>query len=197
MLIQRELSAISATGPTRRQRWRCLRMVKRGAKSVCLNRGLEQAVQDPTYWPIMYHAIGENYQLIDMIHLIPADVYQRYQDKSFENTEPNRTYCSNIRCSAFIPPSAIEPDNRAPCPKCLQETCAICKSTYHVASPACSPEISENDKLLRETAQHEGWQQCPTCFRHVELYEGCEHITYITSSLSMFSVELMILDALV
>jgi hypothetical protein len=52
----------------------------------CLNRGLEQAVQDPTYWPIMYHAIGENYRLIDMIHLIPADVYQRYQDKSFENT---------------------------------------------------------------------------------------------------------------
>ncbi|KAB2104001.1 hypothetical protein AG0111_0g7281 [Alternaria gaisen] len=115
---------------------------------------------------------------------IPLDLIARHMEPNelatfelaiVEYATQKKTYCSNHDCATFIVPDSIEPDtNRAMCPKCGAETCAICNNEFHAGS-ACP-----DDPLLRQTrelAREMGWQTCNACYREVDLRIGCNHIT--------------------
>ncbi|KAF7920911.1 hypothetical protein EAE99_007763 [Botrytis elliptica] len=50
--------------------------------------------------------------------------------KKVEFDTPNRTYCSNPLCSAFIHPESII-NEQATCLDCSTITCTLCKATAH------------------------------------------------------------------
>jgi hypothetical protein len=115
---------------------------------------------------------------------IPLDLIARHMEPNelatfelaiMEYATQKKTYCSNPDCATFIVPDRIEPGtNRAVCPKCSAETCAICNHEFHAGSDC------PDDPLLRQTrelAREMGWQTCNACHREVDLRSGCNHIT--------------------
>ncbi|CAN9445788.1 unnamed protein product [Alternaria alternata] len=88
---------------------------------------------------------------------IPLDLIARHMEPSelatfelaiVEYATRKKTYCSNHDCATFIVPDRIERGmNRAVCPKCSAETCAICNHEFHAGS-ACP-----DDPLLRQTRE--------------------------------------------
>jgi hypothetical protein len=115
---------------------------------------------------------------------IPLDLVARHMDPEelatfelaiVEYATLNKTYCSNHNCGTFIVPDSINPGtNRAVCPKCNTETCALCNKTFHGASD-CPDDPSL--RQTRELAREMGWQTCYACARVVQLRSGCNHIT--------------------
>ena len=103
---------------------------------------------------------------------LSPELVQRYEAKAFEFSTPNRTYCSTPTCSTFIPPNQIRIDVGT-CPRCRHQTCTICKAASHTGD---CPEDPSHQSLLA-TAQREGWQQCYSCHRLVEIHYGCNHMT--------------------
>ncbi|KAF7945588.1 hypothetical protein EAE96_010355 [Botrytis aclada] len=53
-----------------------------------------------------------------------------YERKKAEFDTPNRTYCSNPLCSAFIHPESII-NEQATCMDCSTITCTLCKADAH------------------------------------------------------------------
>ncbi|GJN87212.1 hypothetical protein Rhopal_000157-T1 [Rhodotorula paludigena] len=97
-----------------------------------------------------------------------------YKRKSLEFTCPNRLYCSNARCSAFLGPS--QPLKSAiRCGECKSWTCVACKAPWHGQFGLCgaSPDDEAAAALQRDFA----YKRCPSCHRVVELESGCDHIT--------------------
>jgi hypothetical protein len=96
---------------------------------------------------------------------------QAFEEKEIEFKTPNRTYCSDPQCSAFISPGNIEADIGI-CAHCGISTCVMCKSTAH------GGDCPADDSLqgLLNLAQEHGWQRCSSCRRVVELDHGCNHI---------------------
>lgn len=95
-----------------------------------------------------------------------------YQAKKLEVDTPNRTYCHQPHCSAFIPPYYIR-DNVARCARCKEKTCVICKGASHKSDCPEDPAM----KMLLQQAAENGWQRCHACHRLVELNFGCFHIS--------------------
>ncbi|KAI1352820.1 hypothetical protein F5Y01DRAFT_324069 [Xylaria sp. FL0043] len=100
------------------------------------------------------------------------DLVEQFTQKSIELTTPNRTYCHQPTCSAFIPPKMIK-DGIAQCPECKARTCETCKGATHAGD--CPSDIGLQQVL--ELARQEKWQRCPKCFTMVELDTGCFHMT--------------------
>lgn len=105
-------------------------------------------------------------------HLLPEDLVRHFRDKEVEFSTPNRTYCHQATCSAFIHP-AMHVGLVATCSACQSTTCIACKGPSHNGD--CPP----NDDLqgVVRLAQEEGWQRCPNCQSMIELSTGCYHIT--------------------
>lgn len=95
-----------------------------------------------------------------------------YQAKKLEMDTPNRTYCHRPNCSAFIAPQFIKHDVGT-CVRCCGKTCVICKGTSHKGDCPEDPAIQE----LLQAAAENGWQQCYSCHRVVELRVGCYHMS--------------------
>ncbi|RAK97440.1 E3 ubiquitin-protein ligase [Aspergillus ibericus CBS 121593] len=89
-----------------------------------------------------------------------------------EFSTTDRTYCSNLNCGKFIPPSHINGE-RAQCPYCNTFTCAMCKNAFHYDD---CPEDTATQATLA-LAANEGWQRCFSCRAIVALGIGCYHIT--------------------
>ncbi|KAI3340470.1 hypothetical protein F4824DRAFT_423230 [Ustulina deusta] len=100
------------------------------------------------------------------------DLVEQFAQKSIELSTPNRTYCHQPTCSAFIPPSMIK-DGVARCPECKTQTCETCKGATHRGD--CPSDTGLQQVL--EVARQERWQRCPQCFNMIELNTGCFHIT--------------------
>ena len=114
--------------------------------------------------------------------LIPLDEVQtamseaelrEFKCAEVEFSTIDRTYCSNVACGKFIPPSKIAID-RAQCPYCASATCAMCKNTFHTDD--CAEDTALQATLALATT--EGWQRCFACRAIVSLGIGCYHITY-------------------
>ncbi|RDL37534.1 uncharacterized protein BP5553_04967 [Venustampulla echinocandica] len=103
---------------------------------------------------------------------LPADLLYQYEEKKIEHETPNRTYCSNASCSAFIKAENIA-DERASCRVCSCITCTICKAKAHRGD--CPADTTLQEMLL--VADANGWKRCFGCRRLVELAHGCNHIT--------------------
>ena len=99
--------------------------------------------------------------------------------KKVEFETPNRTYCHQPACSAFIPPQFIDGEVGT-CVRCKNKTCAVCKGSSHQGDCPHDPAA----QALLAVAQENGWQQCYGCRRLVELDHGCNHMS--KSKLSFF-----------
>ncbi|KAL8693233.1 MAG: hypothetical protein Q9218_001906 [Villophora microphyllina] len=107
-------------------------------------------------------------------HFLGSDLTSRVEQKAIELGTPNRTYCSDPSCAAFIAPHRIQ-DSTGTCPMlgCGVRTCVLCKRAAH--SGDC-PHVDPFGDTLK-LAQELGWQRCERCKTLVELSLGCNHIT--------------------
>ncbi|MCJ1281945.1 hypothetical protein MMC26_001268 [Xylographa opegraphella] len=105
---------------------------------------------------------------------------RQFEAKALEYTTPNRTYCAWIPCAAFIPPGNIN-NEIGLCLDCGLSTCTFCKNCSH-GSQDCPEDVASQQLVV--VAQEAGWQRCYRCKRFVELVQGCNHITYVPTTLT-------------
>jgi hypothetical protein len=104
---------------------------------------------------------------------LTGDLIRRYEQKKIEFDTPDRTYCANPLCSAFIRVENIV-NEQASCQSCLTVTCTICKASH---TGDCPEDVALQQAL--DAAEQHGWQRCYNCRRLVELEVGCNHITLV------------------
>lgn len=104
------------------------------------------------------------------------DLVADFQDKKEEFEAPNRMYCHVQGCGAWISPRHIDISGVGTCPECQAKTCATCKAAVHEGMDCPEDEGTRN---ILNLAQQEGWRQCYSCHRVVELNTGCYHISKI------------------
>ena len=114
---------------------------------------------------------------------LTSDLVRQYEEKKIEHDTPNRTYCSNPSCSSFIRLEGITND-RATCLDCGTITCTMCKAVDHTGDCPADSAL----QLVLQTATENGWQRCYSCRRLVELDVGCNHITFVHTSLLQVTV---------
>ncbi|KAK8121487.1 hypothetical protein PG999_005607 [Apiospora kogelbergensis] len=103
-----------------------------------------------------------------------AEVARQFREKALEFSTPNRTYCHDPKCAAFIPPTNYDKAEAiATCDTCEGRTCMNCKKAQHGGDCPDDEELSQVLQLARE----QGWQRCQNCWRLVELNTGCNHMT--------------------
>ena len=105
---------------------------------------------------------------------LSEDFVQTYKEREIEYNSPERCYCSNAACAAFVPPSRVE-DGVATCPQCDTDTCTTCFASAHTGT--CPS--NEDDQALLRLAGEQGWVQCYRCKAMVELVNGCNHMVYV------------------
>ncbi|KAB8204430.1 hypothetical protein BDV34DRAFT_213885 [Aspergillus parasiticus] len=101
---------------------------------------------------------------------LDEEVIRRFEEKTVEHNDFNRTYCANLSCSRYLPPAPMALTTRL-CPSCNTETCPTCKQRAH-AGICVDGEVE-----ILKMAEVEGWQRCARCRNMVELKSGCNHIT--------------------
>ncbi|CBX95778.1 hypothetical protein LEMA_P029300.1 [Plenodomus lingam JN3] len=136
----------------------------------CLEGFFESSVTDPSHFPP--RCCSKMISLSSCAPFLSASLIARFVARKEELETPNRTYCSNAECSAWIRPAQILA-GVATCDQCAQQTCALCKSKAHIGH--LCPE-DQDVKELMIIAQHKRWQTCPNCKEMVELEQGCFHI---------------------
>ena len=105
-----------------------------------------------------------------------AEVARQFREKALEFSTPNRTYCHDPKCAAFIPPTNYDKAEAiATCDTCEGRTCMNCKKAQHGGDCPDDEELSQVLQLARE----QGWQRCQNCWRLVELNTGCNHMTWV------------------
>ncbi|KJZ78184.1 hypothetical protein HIM_02222 [Hirsutella minnesotensis 3608] len=137
----------------------------------CFNRMFEMATTDESMFPP--RCCQRPIPLDDHLDVLASGLVRRYREKAREYSIQDRTYCHAPQCSAFIPPERIA-NNVATCPRCREETCALCKREMHDGADCPNDEATQ--RVLR-VAREQGWQQCPRCNRLVEKRSGCNHIS--------------------
>ena len=99
---------------------------------------------------------------------------QAFEKKAVEFDTPNRIYCPNVQCRAFIPPTSYGVGNSATCPMCGIPICKLCKRKAHPG--ACDDDI---DSEMLQASERAGFMRCKRCLHMIELKNGCDHITYV------------------
>lgn len=108
----------------------------------------------------------------DARRLLSKELIGLFKAREVEMTTPNRTYCHQQTCSAFIPVQFIRHDVGT-CVRCKAKTCVFCKGATH--EKEC-PEDPERKAVLR-IARENKWQSCSQCHAVIELKHGCNHIS--------------------
>lgn len=103
---------------------------------------------------------------------LSGDLVQQFKKKAIEFSTPNRLYCHQPNCSAFIPPSMFK-DGMAQCPDCKATTCITCKKATHQGDCPADEAL----QAVLQMANEQGWQRCPKCSTMIELHTGCFHMT--------------------
>ncbi|KAH7179283.1 uncharacterized protein B0J16DRAFT_387116 [Fusarium flagelliforme] len=94
-----------------------------------------------------------------------------FEEKKIEFETVDRTYCSNAKCSNFIPPSFTTEDT-ASCTVCWATTCVRCKRPGH---RGLCPVDDVSQKVL-DLEEKRGWKRCVKCGHLIELTLGCNHM---------------------
>jgi len=137
----------------------------------CLNDRFDSAAQsESNFPPACEHGPIE---LANVRTFLLRSVVRAYEAIQEEFSTPNRVYCHESTCSAWISPDHIHV-NVATCPACSKTTCAYCKAKLH-DSDECPDDPAV--RSLMATAQQAGYRQCSQCGRMIELTMGCNHIT--------------------
>lgn len=136
----------------------------------CLQRLFESSVTDPSHFPP--RCCSKIISLFACTPFLPQPLIAKFVTRREELGTPNRTYCSNNKCSRWVHPAKIVA-NVATCSDCSQQTCATCKAKQH--NGLCPEDKAVQDLL--NVARQKRWQTCPNCKEMVELERGCNHIT--------------------
>ena len=106
---------------------------------------------------------------------LDADLKTKFDAKTVEFETVDRTYCSNPKCSIFIPPAEIDENDEidARCLSCWSYTCVTCKAPGHGGDCPADLGLAE----LVNYAEENHWQRCYNCFRIIQKDDGCDHIT--------------------
>lgn len=142
----------------------------------CLGSVFEKAMEDESFFPprCCRQAIPFN----DHRDVLPDHLVENFEAKELEYSTPNRTYCHQPTCSAFI--SGLVDDDVVMCLDCCAETCTTCKGAAHRGMDC--PEDLGTIEIL-EFARENGWQRCYSCQCMVELDTGCNHISELSPPL--------------
>ncbi|RGP79527.1 e3 ubiquitin- ligase ari4 [Fusarium longipes] len=100
----------------------------------------------------------------------PALVHLFRQMKEEADTPiPDRVYCHDHNCAAFIPP-----DRRGQCLLCTCITCINCCAEAHEGQPCAEGDAEEDVWAAMDANQS---VNCPECGIMVQLFEACNHMT--------------------
>lgn len=142
----------------------------------CLKSVFLNAVVDETLFPP--RCCRQSIPLRYIQQELSSQELNTFRSAAVEFSTRDRTYCSNLRCGIFIPPTEIA-KGKAQCPQCFTETCTACKAALH------DGEDCPADTALQATlslSQEQGWQRCYACRAMVELDYGCNHMTCVCLS---------------
>ena len=106
--------------------------------------------------------------------LLPDGFIARYELMVLEQTTVNPTYCANVACGSFIPPTNYHGPDLARCDQCHRETCRHCRTRDH-AGRGCTADTATDQ--VRALAAIVGWKTCPNCQNMVERADGCLHMS--------------------
>lgn len=147
----------------------------------CLTVLFEDSMVDETMYPP--RCCRQTIPVDDAKSLLHPKLVRNFKQKSIELDTKDRTYCFDPRCSTFIPAEHIAND-KAGCPGCGKRTCAICKAAAHRGD---CPRDEALQQFL-QAADNQGWQRCYECRRVVDLWSGCNHITFVLTICSVETV---------
>ncbi|KAI0532787.1 hypothetical protein GGR58DRAFT_488866 [Xylaria digitata] len=136
----------------------------------CLSRLFRDAMVDESLFPprcCKQHIPLDKSQLF-----LDANVVRQFRQKALELSTPNRTYCHNMSCAAFIPPANCS-YTTATCGECRRQTCTTCKGVSHDGDCPNDEQLQQVIQLARE----QGWQRCQNSWGIVEPNTGCNHMT--------------------
>ncbi|CAG7916162.1 unnamed protein product [Penicillium olsonii] len=105
-------------------------------------------------------------------HLFDAGIWLAFETEMAKFNDPSPLYCSDPRCSAYIPPSL-----HGGCQKCTRKTCMECRKEAHEGT--CDFRGTEEDRQLENLAREKKWRRCFGCGHMVELNWGCNHMTCV------------------
>jgi hypothetical protein len=137
----------------------------------CLNNLFEMAMKDRGLFPP--RCCRTEIIMDDVEYFFEAEFVHAFRKKYLEFTTVNPLYCSNPRCSEFLPPATIL-EAKAACPACDTTTCSTCQEVAHEGD--C--QNGETQEVL-QVARDNGWQRCNRCNTMIELTFGCNHITFV------------------
>jgi hypothetical protein len=104
---------------------------------------------------------------------LTAEFTMEYEELMLELSTPNPLFCSNTKCTKFVPPRLIVGDV-ATCGKCSKKTCRHCRKKLHPGSFCAEDKETEAVKAL---GKEKGWKTCPGCNHLIERSRGCLHMT--------------------
>lgn len=138
----------------------------------CLRDLFKASLTDESLFPP--RCCRQNITITSVAIFLTRRLKDEFEQKKIEFCTPNRTYCSQPSCSAFLCPGDIQGDSGT-CTECGTNTCVICKSAAHAGT---CPHDTALQAVLELAGEH-GWQRCFACRGMVELDVGCNHITYV------------------
>jgi hypothetical protein len=146
----------------------------------CLVGLVTMAITDESLFPPL--CCKQPVGVFELRSLLGTEVIHEFERKKIEYSTTDKTYCSRLTCSAFIPVTARdrEAGDKVSCADCGRETCIVCKLMSHEGD---CPKDEALQKVL-EVAARRQWQRCYQCHLVVELAVGCNHITWVFSPLT-------------
>jgi hypothetical protein len=149
----------------------------------CISELFEGAVRDESLFPP--RCCREVITLNSVKAVLSDPLISQFTAKAVEWGTLKRTYCALGTCSTFIPPESISGEI-ATCPTCGETTCLICNKSSHDGD---CPDDEPLQSLLTTAAANK-WQRCYSCGRMVEITYGCNHITYVFSTVFPYATRL-------
>lgn len=134
----------------------------------CIGRLVHDSFVDESIFPPKCCRVP--FPLPTMKSLLDEEMVRKFEEKTVEYNDFNRTYCANPLCSRYLRPAPVALTIRT-CASCNTPTCSTCKQRAHAG--VCV----EREVEVLEMAKTEGWQRCTRCRNIVELKSGCNHIT--------------------
>lgn len=119
----------------------------------CLERLFRQSMTDEVYFPPRCHT--QEILISQAKGLIVPTLAENFEAKYEELSTPDRTYCHDVQCNAFIPPAEITADTGR-CRLCNKITCTLCKGRTHNGD---CPQDTALQQLIA-TAGQQGWRRC-------------------------------------
>lgn len=137
----------------------------------CVTERVELATKDEALCPVK---CCSEIPLVQVSKYLAPPLLGLYKEKIIEFQTLGRVYCSNPNCLHHILDENIDSANKvANCNHCRSTTCMLCKTALHQGQDC---PVDTNNNLLLETAKQQGWMQCYSCGRVVELNTGCNHM---------------------